>query len=143
MFCSDARNADPVFKIIIDKREDFMKRFILILFLFGCSARPIEEVQKGKVILMGQYFSVSQIIDALAGARGEVKWKTFRSDYKEVKNAVIVEVKITRGEKNYILQFLYNRERDIHELIYYEENGEPASLFDLLMHMWLGPIPGD
>ena len=109
---------------------------ILLSFLIGCS-QAVNEVKNGKIIVMGQYVPVSQLIDGLAQADGKVAWSSFKSE-KENNKITVVQADIERNGKKAIIQFLYNSERDVHQLAYCEVDGKPVSLLELSLKTMMG-----
>lgn len=106
----------------------FLVAFLLILLITSCGINPISKLKKGRVLFWGQYIPIQQIEDGLAGATGSVKWTSFKSDDIKNPNVRIVQMTVTKKDKETALvQFLYNEKRDIHELGYIELDGEPSN----------------
>ena len=117
----------------------FRRIFYILIFSFlflGCWSNPIKELKKGKVMYFGSYIPIKQIEDGLAGAIGDVKWRSFKIDDIKNPDVTIVELSVKKdGKETALVQFYYNEKRDIHEISYIELDGKASSVALLFVAM--------
>ena len=104
---------------------------INVIFLSGCSR---EEVALKE-------FKISQAgseIAKCAGATGSLEWKIFTSPDQKNPNVRVIEANLTKGngkQKTLTIQWLYNLETKISELVYASKDGKKTNHFSMALEV--------
>jgi hypothetical protein len=121
-------------KIVENKTKNFGFLWLIIIAIFVLVA--IANADKFKLINPEQnaledfkQSTEAQYINNCVGANGEVNWSIFSSEKAE-KNVRVVEAQLSKKDKKFTIQYLYNLDTKVKEVSYMSNDDKPKSKFE-------------